>query len=172
MTGERFDFILSNPPFMPSPPDAEHYFHSGGGGLLGMDFLERILVGLDQHLVAGGRAQCVTAAPGDGELPTALIALIERHLRGAATLIVDPLRLPFGDLAHHLPDRLSTAAMAAATQQLKAQGISNEYLCVLHYAADAPRGLTVEQCAPRTISLLTTGRQARRALAGPGAAAP
>lgn len=148
VTGERFDFILSNPPFMPSPPGAEHYFHSGGGGLLGMDFLERILAGLDQHLVAGGRAQCVTAAPGDGELPTALIALIERHLRGAATLVVDPLRLPFDDLAHHLPDGLSAAAMAAATQQLKAQGISHEYLCVLHYAADAPRGLTVEQCAP------------------------
>jgi SAM-dependent methyltransferase len=148
VAGERFDFILSNPPFMPSPPGAaEHYFHSGGGGLLGMDFLERILAGLDDHLAAGGRAQFVTAAPGDAELPTALIELLERHLRGAATLVVDPLRLPFDDLAHHLPDGLPAATMAAATRQLQDQGISHEYLCVVHYAADAPRGLSVEQCA-------------------------
>ncbi len=68
--GRRFDYIISNPPFMPSPPDSSHFFHSGGGGILGMDFLANIFRGLDEHLDPAGHAQFVTAAPGDDTLPT------------------------------------------------------------------------------------------------------
>jgi hypothetical protein len=48
--------IISNLPFMPTPDDSRHYYHSGGGGLLGMDFLETIfrqLEVLTHHLPEG-----------------------------------------------------------------------------------------------------------------------
>ena len=56
-----------------------------------MDFLETIFRQLDEHLKPSGRAQIVTAAPGDDQLPTALLALAERHLSGSTQVRIDPL---------------------------------------------------------------------------------
>lgn len=131
--GQRFDYIISNPPFMPSPPDSSHYFHSGGGGILGMDFLENIFRQLDDHLSPDGHAQFVTAAPGDDNLPTALLALANQHLSGCTRVKIDPLAIPFETLTHHLPEGFPSAAIEATNQQLQAQGITHQYLCVIHY---------------------------------------
>jgi release factor glutamine methyltransferase len=132
--GTTFDYIISNPPFMPSLPDSNHYFHSGGGGILGMDFLANIFRHLDEHLAPGGHAQFVTAAPGDDSLPTALLALVDQHLSGCTRVKIDPLAIPFDVLTHHLPEGFPGAKIEATTQQLQAQGITHEYLCLIHYA--------------------------------------
>lgn len=131
--GQFFDYIISNPPFMPTPPDSDHYFHSGGGGILGLDFLENIFRELDAHLTENGMAQIVTAAPGDHKLPTTLLELAETYLSGTTTVIIDPLALPFEVLTHHLPDGITDDKMAAVTQELQEKGISHQYLCVIHY---------------------------------------
>ena len=145
--GRRFDLVISNPPFMPSPPGDEHYFHSGGGDLLGIDFLDRICRELDAHLMPNGEALIVTAAPGDDQLPTAFIDVIERRLSGGAGLIVDPIKFSFDVVKHHTPDGLADATMRHLGGQLKQIGLTHEHLCVLHYEKTGS-GLTVEQSEP------------------------
>lgn len=145
---QTFDCIISNPPFMPTPANSEHYFHSGGGGILGMDFLDKILRQLDEHLQSAGRAQIVTAAPGDDKLPTALIELMEMHLSGAAELVIDPLRFSFDVLKHHLPDNASYDAMAAVSRELQDKGITHLYLCVMHYEKAGNKSITTRFCEP------------------------
>lgn len=131
--GRTFDYIISNPPFMPTPPDSDHYLHSGGGGILGIDFIEKIFSQLDKHLAPNGHAQIVTAAPGDNKLPTTLIELAKTYLLGSTSLLIDPLALPFSILKHHLPEGIAAEKMEAINQPLQEKGISHQYLCVIHY---------------------------------------
>ena len=146
--GKTFNYIMSNPPFMPTPPDSAHYFHSGGGGILGMDFIDKILQQLDEHLAPGGRAQIVTAAPGNDKLPTALIERIGTHLSGSAELIIDPIRFSFDVLKHHLPAGISDETMAAVGMELQRTGITHQYLCVMHYVKNTKKSITTRFCEP------------------------
>ena len=145
--GNIFDYIISNPPFMPTPPESSHYFHSGGGGILGMDFLANIFRQLDDHLSPTGHAQFVTAAPGDHNLPTALLALVNQYLSGCTRVKIDPLAIPFEALSHHLPEGFPSSAIEATNQQLQDQGITHQYLCVIHYAK-GDKSVTTELTEP------------------------
>ena len=136
--GSMFDYIISNPPFMPSPPDGTHYHHSGGGGILGMDFLENIFRELDVHLNSSGHAQFVTAAPGNDQMPTVLISLIKRYLGGAAHIIIDPSPIPFHALTHHLPQNVPASVIESINEKLLADGITHQYLCVIQYDKGEP----------------------------------
>jgi carbamoyltransferase len=55
--GEKFDRVLSNPPFVPSP-DNRIYFRDGGK--TGEDILKKIIAGLKDHLNEHGICQIVT----------------------------------------------------------------------------------------------------------------
>src|SRR5205085_4146782 len=55
--GERFDMILANPPFVPSPVYELRY---RDGGPSGADVLRRIVASIPDYLQAGGLAQVVT----------------------------------------------------------------------------------------------------------------
>jgi methylase of polypeptide subunit release factors len=62
---ERFDLIVANPPFVPSPV---YEFAYRDGGPSGADVLRRIVAGLPDHLERGGMAHIVThIAERDGE---------------------------------------------------------------------------------------------------------
>lgn len=145
--GKQFDYIISNPPFMPTPPNSSHYFHSGGGGILGLDFLANIFRQLDAHLTPTGHAQFVTAAPGDDQLPTALLALADKHLSGSTDVIIDPLVIPMSTLTHHLPAGLPVEEIATINEELQAQGITHQYLCVIHYSK-GEKGVRTAWSAP------------------------
>ena len=56
-TGQKFDLITANPPFVPSPID-EFKFRDGGRS--GEDVQQRIVAGLPRYLAPGGIAQMVT----------------------------------------------------------------------------------------------------------------
>lgn len=56
-SGEKFDLITANPPFVPSPVD-EFMFRDGGRS--GEDVQQRIVAGLPRFLAPGGIAQMVT----------------------------------------------------------------------------------------------------------------
>ena len=52
--GQRYDLILSNPPWVPAPEGDIHLFR--GGGVTGEELVERICRGLAEHLESRGRA--------------------------------------------------------------------------------------------------------------------
>ncbi len=131
---KMFDYIISNPPFVPTLPNAKNYLHSSGGGVLGMDFVEKILRQLDHHLTPQGHAQIVTSAPGDDKLPTVLIQLADSLLIGSTELVIDPLTFPFELLQRYLPEGFPADKI---NRQLREQGITHHYLCVLHYEKGA-----------------------------------
>jgi release factor glutamine methyltransferase len=56
--GERFDFICSNPPQMPTPPARERHDAAAAadnGGRDGWLVLDRVIAGAREHLAPGGR---------------------------------------------------------------------------------------------------------------------
>lgn len=145
--GRTFDYIIANPPFMPTPPDANHYLHSGGGGMLGLDFVEKIFGQLDEHLAPHGHAQIVTAAPGDDKVPTTLLELANAYLTGSTLVKIDPLAFPFEVLKHHLPDGVSVKKIGGINRQLQEEGNSHQYLCVIHYE-NAGKSITTRLSDP------------------------
>jgi carbamoyltransferase len=76
--GERFDLILANPPFVPSPVYELRY---RDGGPSGADVLRRIIASVPDYLSAGGLAQIVThLGEREGE---SYLDRIRRWLNGA-----------------------------------------------------------------------------------------
>lgn len=143
VAGRRFDYIFSNPPFEPTPPGLDNFYHSDAG-LYGLDFLEEIFKGLDEHLTDQGHAQIVTAAPGDANGPFMLINSAQKYLAGKTTIIVNPVPITFAHMAQWFA--VGTLASPEQTAELirigERDGVTHEYLCVIHYAK-GESGLTV-----------------------------
>lgn len=133
VAGRRFDYIISNPPFEPTPPGVDYYSHSSAGPY-GMDFIDKITRGLDDHLTDEGHAQFVTAAPGDAKTPFVLSKLAEKYLQGTTTIRVNAVPLRFDAVMDRLP-KVGVCAQEQADvvkQMAKTDGISHLHLCVMH----------------------------------------
>lgn len=132
--GQKFGYIISNPPFEPTPLGINYYLHSSGG-IYGLDFVERILKNLDNYLADKGHAQIVTFAPGDEKRPFMLVDLVQKYLNGQTTIKVNPVSMKFDDFV----DRFVKIGQATGEQvtEMKKQaakdGVSHLYLCMLHY---------------------------------------
>ena len=132
--GKKFDYIISNPPFEPTPLGINYYLHSSGG-IFGLDFVEKILKDLDNYLTDNGHAQIVTFATGDKNHPFVLKDLVEKYLSGKSTIKVNPTSMKFDDFA----DRFTEIGKATKEQitwmkkQAAKNGVSHIYLCMLHY---------------------------------------
>lgn len=87
VSGEHFDLITANPPFVPSPVDSLRF---RDGGLSGEDIQRRIIEGLPYHLAPGGIAQIVTEL---GERDDESIADRLRSWLGNAPIDILILRL-------------------------------------------------------------------------------
>lgn len=132
--GRRFDYILSNPPFEPTPPGMEHFYHSAAGHY-GMDFLDALFQGFDAHLSDKGHAQIVTGAHGDVRGPALLIDLIEQRLHGQTTVIVSPRAVTFDAIMDRMVAQKPAAAaqVDALRQRATRDGVTHMHLCVIHY---------------------------------------
>lgn len=132
--GERFDYIISNPPFEPTPPSVDYYLHSSGG-IYGLDFVEKIFKDLDNYLSNNGCAQIVTFAPGNEKEPFMLIDLSKKYLNGKTIIKVNPVSMKFNDFV----DRFVEIGLANKKQiklmkkVAEKDGISHLYLCMVHY---------------------------------------
>jgi SAM-dependent methyltransferase len=140
----RFDYIISNPPFEPTPPGMDYFYHSAAGPY-GLDFMDKIFLGLDEHLTDRGHAQIVTAAPGDHAAPTLLLDLIRKRLSGSATVILNPITMTFDEIMDRLADKKmgTTADVDLLRQRAQADGVTHLHLCVIHYEK-GPTRLEVE----------------------------
>jgi SAM-dependent methyltransferase len=142
--GRRFDYIISNPPFEPTPPGMDYFYHSSAGPY-GLDFLDRIFQELDAHLTDHGHAQIVTAAPGDAREPSLLIELARERLPGATTVLVNPYSMTFDEIM----DRLDAKKMGTTEQvdglrrKAREDGVTHVHLVVIHYDK-GPKQLRVE----------------------------
>jgi len=64
LNGERFDIIVSNPPFVPVPGEARYFLHSDGGPF-GTAVLERVALGWRNHILPGGRLYAMAMSLGN-----------------------------------------------------------------------------------------------------------
>lgn len=78
---ERFDCIISNPPFVPVPKDIVFPL-CGDGGEDGLDLVRRIVAGYDEHLETCGKAYMVLECIGDEEKPYVVDCMKEFLKRG------------------------------------------------------------------------------------------
>lgn len=131
---DQFDYIISNPPFVPIYPNAKRYIHSDAG-LYGIDFLVKIFRQLDNHLSKQGCAQIVTAAPGDNEGPFMLFSLIEKYLTGSTTVKINPVPLHYDYVLELLLGTNGTTQPQIEEMKKQAinDGVSYWHLCVIHY---------------------------------------
>lgn len=65
---QQFDVICSNPPYMAIPPKVNYEIY-GNGGQDGLEIFTRLLNGLDDHLVDGGKAVFSGWSIGNEEYP-------------------------------------------------------------------------------------------------------
>jgi release factor glutamine methyltransferase len=106
----RFDAILTNPPYVPSPPGtrAQGGARAWEGGPRGRDLLDRICAGAAQHLRPGGEIMIVHSAVADIERTLALLS--ESGL--AADVIAEQLG-PYGAIARSRMDYLEATGLVA-----------------------------------------------------------
>jgi release factor glutamine methyltransferase len=142
--GRQFDYILSNPPFEPTPPGMTYFYHSAAGPY-GLDFLEEIFLGLDAHLVDEGHAQIVTAAPGDAKEPMLLVELARTHLSGKTRIVRNAVTMTFDAIMDRLAGKnMGTAEQVDGLREMaRRDGVTHIHLCVIHYDK-GPKELRVE----------------------------
>ncbi|MDF5727492.1 MAG: methyltransferase [Rhizonema sp. PD38] len=145
--GLRFDYIISNPPFEPTPQGMTQYLHSAAG-IWGLDFVEAILKELDDHLTAKGHGQIVTFAPGNTQEPFMLVNIARKYLKGEVIIKVNPISIKFGEFIDRFVER--EQATREKVEELKKiaqeNGVSDLYLCMLHYSK-GNQALTVTDTA-------------------------
>lgn len=143
--GKKFDYIISNPPFEPTPPDQDYFYHSAAGPY-GMDFNEKIFREVDEYLTDDGHLQIVTMAPGDHEKPFLLVDMAQKYLSGTTTILIDSFSTDYYEMIDWLPKLdLCTVAQAERLKEMARQdGISHSYLCVMHYEK-GPKNVQVMQ---------------------------
>jgi len=146
VAGERFDLVISNPPFLPTAPGADYYRHSAAGKY-GLEFTAKLFAELDEHLADGGRAQFVTVAPGNKEEPFLLRQLAEEHLSGGAMICVNTEPGSFREMVSFLNETGAGTReqMREMLKQAKADGVTHTHLCVVHYDRAAEKSVRWEK---------------------------
>ncbi len=137
LAGERFDYLIANPPFEPTPPGLDYYLNSSAGGY-GLDCIERILPRLEEVLTARGHAQIVTMAPGTAVSPTRLLAALETYLPGrAVTVRLDRQPIGYGEFLSRFDSWVGAgpAVRAPMFAQAGRDGITHLHLCMIHFTA-------------------------------------
>jgi SAM-dependent methyltransferase len=136
---DKFDCIISNPPFEPTPPYLKfRYYAHSSGGRYGLDFLEKILRGLESHLTLNGHAQIVCFSPGTETEPFMLIDMVRKHTVGLTNIVVNPVPIPFDHFAQRfLHFGLPNYELEYYLKQAKKDGITHLHLCMIHFQNSA-----------------------------------
>jgi release factor glutamine methyltransferase len=142
--GEKFDYVILNPPFEPTPPGIDYFLHSSGG-IYGLDFVESTFKDLDKYLSKEGHAQIVTFAPGDENNPFMLVNLVDEYLSGNTTIRVNPVPMRFDDFVDRFVDigQATSDQVQAMKNKASQDGVTHLYLCMVHYER-GEKSLTVK----------------------------
>ncbi|CBW76530.1 unnamed protein product (plasmid) [Mycetohabitans rhizoxinica HKI 454] len=154
---KQFDFICSNPPFEPTPPGIEYYVNSAAD-IYGMDFVEKILSNIDQHLTDDGTLQLVTMAPGDAKKPFKLYEVLENYLPGLAVeVILDRQPISYADFVNRFNTIFGYGEDVIAQMKKTARddGVTHLHMLILKYKK-GQRGSITEKVAGKTYEDWTT----------------
>ena len=132
---DTFDFIFSNPPFEPTPPDMEYYFNSAAG-IYGLTFVEALLKGVDDRLNKAGVFEMVTMAPGTESDPFMLYELIDKYLPNTAVeVILDHQPIRYDDFVDRFVDIFQEEAgkITEMKQIAKNDGVTHCHMLIMKY---------------------------------------
>lgn len=132
---DTFDFIFSNPPFEPTPPDMDYYFNSAAG-VYGLTFVEDLLKEVDDRLNKAGIFQMVTMAPGNKDDPFMLYELIDKYLPDTAVeVILDHQPIRYDDFVNRFVDIFQQDAAKVAEMKQIAQNdeVTHCHMLVMKY---------------------------------------
>lgn len=151
VAGRQFDYVFSNPPFEPTPPDHPFFYHSAAGPF-GLDFIETMFKGMYDVLKPGGHLQIVTAAPGDETGPFLLAELAKGYLKGTTRIVSSPASLDYYEALDWLPEKgFFTLEQTEELKRLaRAKGITRSHLCVLHHDHDGTESSDVPMTTSST----------------------
>ena len=146
--GEKFDYLICNPPFMPTPPNSSTFLHSAAG-IYGLDFVQDVLKGMNQHLTETGYAQIVTLSPGTDEGPTLLTKMVEQYAKGRATIRFAREAPSFSGIVEWSKEIgfIDEEGAKLLLQRAESDGVTRCYLCMVHYDRQGPQEVTAEPAA-------------------------
>lgn len=125
---EKFDFLVSNPPFVPTPPEAHFYIHSNGG-ILGLDVIRAIFERKHEYLEEDGRIQMVALSLGQKETPLIFKELSRYFLKEKVEIVLTKLYgSPLGDLSLFINCFKGVKSFSEWKEILMIEGCTN-----LHY---------------------------------------
>ena len=147
VAGEKFDLVLSNPPFEPTPPDMDYYYNSVAG-IYGLDFVDALLKSVDAHLTDDGVFQMVTMAPGGERQPDMLLGLAEKYLPGGSIeVILDHRPIRYDDFVSRFTDifQESEAKVGQMKRQAREDGVTHLHMLIFRYEKGKAGGIRVSR---------------------------
>ena len=140
--GDRFDFIVVNPPFEPVPSDTEYFLRSHGGED-GLDIVRVLLPAVRDWLRPGGRFEMYTGTLGDTDSER-VSELAVAAFAGFCVEVRRVDRFPLEEVFARFVDRPGYAAWRG---RLTAQGLT--YVWGVHVRAhrEGPPGLVLVDAA-------------------------
>lgn len=135
VSGETFDYIISNPPFEPTPDNTGYYMNSAAG-IYGIDFLDAMFSAVNTHLNENGYLQIVTMAPGSKDEPHLLTELLNRYFpEQKITVQLDRQPISYDEFVDRFVDifDMDRQLIDSMKLQAKSDNVTDIYMCMIHF---------------------------------------
>lgn len=135
VVSETFDYIISNPPFEPTPHQTGYYMNSAAG-IYGLDFLDAMFAELNLHLADNGYVQMVTMAPGTEETPFLLTELFNKYFPNQAIKVnLDHQPIGYNDFVDRFVNifDMDKSLVNNMKDQAAKDGVSHIHMCMFHF---------------------------------------
>lgn len=144
---EKFDYIISNPPFEPTPEGTDYYMNSAAG-IYGLDFLDSFFSDVGKRLNENGYMQIVTMAPGNKEEPHLLTSMLTKYFPNQAiTIQLDHLPIGYTEFVDRFVDIFSMdkSLVDNMKNQAKKDGVTDIHMCMIHLTKGEKGDITYER---------------------------
>ncbi|MBT4277426.1 methyltransferase [Candidatus Falkowbacteria bacterium] len=129
---KKFDYIVTNPPFEPTPPKSKYLLNSASG-IYGLDVIEAILKKTKQHLKNAGYLQMVTFSPGNQKEPFMLKEMLNKYL-GAGIIHLNKIGMKYVDFTKRFIDLgYDKEKVDLMNLQAKKDKVTHLYLSMVQY---------------------------------------
>lgn len=135
--GEKFDYIIANPPFVPMPDHLKAALHSKGG-LDGLNLVRRILEQVENYLKPGGIMQLYSLTLGTQET-TILEGILRKHLKNRKVTMISLYSSPLP--VEEFVSSFKKYEIDGWENELKTRGITHLHLYIVNI--EPGRGLEI-----------------------------